>query len=102
MDDRDDIASGDEWRTVRDAFDRGNGLRRVEPPSAAIVDAVSEATGRQPTDVPPLQHYVDADAIDALLDGNGCGTNVCVEFLYDRTRVTVDSAGNVDVLPENY
>lgn len=101
MSERDDTASRDELHTVLDVVDREDSSTWSASPTVAVVDAVSEAIGREPTDVSPLQHSVDAEALDALLDGDGRGTDVHVEFLYEGTRVTVDSAGNVDVLPEN-
>lgn len=71
-------------------------------PSTAIVTAVADATGREPTDLPPLHHHIDADALNRLLtrgavDGDG---PVQASFSYAGVGVTVDSAGTLEVHPE--
>jgi len=61
----------------------------------AIPRAVAEATGREPTDGPPLQKYVDIDALDRLIASNS--SEIEVEFTYDGVRVTVEGDGTVRV-----
>lgn len=72
-------------------------------PGTAVVTAVADATGREPTDLPPLHHRIDADALNRLLtrgavDGDG---PVHVSFSYAGVVVTIDSAGTLDVDPES-
>lgn len=71
-------------------------------PSTAVVSAVADVTGREPTELPPLQRHVDADGLNSLLtrgavDGTG---PIQVSFSYAGVRVTIDSAGTLDVRPE--
>lgn len=61
------------------------------PPSLCIVDAVADATDRTPTDLEPLQHYVDADALDKLLSPSADTVeNVRLRFTYDDVDVVVE------------
>ena len=69
--------------------------RKSNRPSIAIVEAVSAATGQEPTDLPPLQETVDADALDTLLDGQS--SSVAVSFQYADTVVSVDADGSIEV-----
>ena len=70
-------------------------------PSTAVVEAVADALGREPFDLSPLQHHVDADALDALVasrtgeDGDG----VRVTFEYEEFEVSVDSDGGIEISP---
>jgi hypothetical protein len=57
-------------------------------PSTVIVEAVAEASGHDPTALPPLQDYVDADAVDRLLaDGTSGETDIRLSFRYDGMDV---------------
>jgi hypothetical protein len=67
-------------------------------PALAIVDAVATATGRAPTDLPPLQHTVDPDAVDALLTADSSSVEMC--FTYAGTEVLARGEGVVEVRPE--
>ncbi|WP_435062091.1 HalOD1 output domain-containing protein [Halobaculum sp. EA56] len=58
-------------------------------PGVTIVEAVADASGRRPRDLPPLQRAVDVDALEALLTGDG-GTRFRVEFRYADVHVVVD------------
>lgn len=60
-----------------------------------IPEAVAAATGRSPTEGPPLQESVDVDALRALLDENK--DVMSVSFAYDGTTVTIDGDGTVRV-----
>lgn len=59
-----------------------------------IVEAVSDATGRSPTDLPPLQHSVDGDALGALMTG-AASSSLQIEFNYAGVVVSVDRNGVV-------
>lgn len=76
---------------VRHTWDDSQG------PSIAVVEAVAATTGRDPMDLPPLQHQLDADALDSLLTSAGPGTSVSVSFEYDGVDVTIGSDGRLEV-----
>ncbi|MFB6108369.1 MAG: HalOD1 output domain-containing protein [Haloplanus sp.] len=65
-------------------------------PSMALVDAVADATDREPTEIAPLQHCVDTDALDALFDGS-LDTDLHVTFEYDGVYVVVESNGVIEI-----
>lgn len=76
-------------------------------PSTAVIEAVAAATDREPTALPPLHGYVDADALDALLAGElrrkdpgGTDASVRVSFVYDGVEVAASSDGHVEVWPD--
>lgn len=68
-------------------------------PSTSIAMAVAEATGREPAEGPVLDHYVDTDALDDLLDGEKSHLEdpIRVSFTYADVAVTVDSDGRITV-----
>jgi hypothetical protein len=68
---------------------------RSPQPSVLIVEAVAAATDRRPTDLPPLQKTIDADALDTLLDGRP--PNVTISFRYAGTTISVNGDGNMDI-----
>lgn len=65
-------------------------------PSVTVVEAVSAATGRPVTGLPPLQRTIDPDALDALLT-RGDASQVAVSFRYAGTTVDVTENGTIDV-----
>lgn len=68
------------------------------PPSVAIVEAVADATGRDPTELPPIQESVDGDALDVLLAPRTENERrLRLEFAYDDVHVTVWRDGTIDV-----
>lgn len=79
--------------TVRSDW-RGTGQ-----PSIAVVEAVADATDRDPLDVASLYDHVDTDALDALVTSaeDGSGTDVRVSFTYDGVRVLVEGTGGITV-----
>ena len=72
-----------------------------EQPSTTIAMAVAEETGREPTDGPVLDEYIDTGALDDLLSGENprLGGPIRVSFVYDGVEVTVDSDGGITVRP---
>lgn len=71
-------------------------------PSTAVIEAVVVTTGRDPTAIPPLHDYVDADALNALVTPRSESTTaISVSFLYDGVIVRVDSKGWIEVQPES-
>lgn len=73
-----------------------------EAPSRAVVSAIAEADGVDETELPPLFHAVDPDALDALFrpgrreatESRGSGT---VTFGYHGYEVSVSADGTVQV-----
>jgi len=68
------------------------------PPSAAIVDAIAELTGREPGELIPLYESVDADALDALVRSTLSAEHrgdTQVSFRYHGYDITVQSYGVV-------
>lgn len=74
--------------------------RETRRPTSGVVAALAEVTGRDPTELPPLQNYVDTDALDALVDPDGGKqtSSVTVSFEIDGYHVVVGADGSVDVL----
>jgi hypothetical protein len=68
-----------------------------EHPSTAVAVAVAEEVGREPTDGPVLDDYIDTDALDELMTGRGSrnGDPVRISFTFDGVEVTVDSDGGI-------
>lgn len=66
--------------------------------------AVAEQKACDPTDLPPLQAVIDADALDALLAprGNGHGpddSDFEISFAYADTVVRLSRDGGLSVEP---
>lgn len=59
-----------------------------------VVRSVAAHTDTDPLALPPLYETIDADALDAVVDGMRSGA---VEFRYVGTLVTVSSDGTVEV-----
>ena len=68
----------------------------VDSPSVAIAEAVAAVTNRNVTVLPPLQHALDADALDQLLR-SAEETFVRVSFEYADTVVTVRGDGRIEI-----
>ncbi|WP_313692931.1 HalOD1 output domain-containing protein [Halorarum halobium] len=68
-------------------------------PSIGLIEAVAEATDRDPTAVPLLQECIDVDALNSLLTGveDDGGTTVRVSFTYAGVDVMVGSDGEITV-----
>lgn len=78
---------------------RGNAVRHdwtdEEEVGAAVATAVAAATDSGVTDMTPLAHAVDTDALDRLLaDGRADGP-VAVSFRYEGVDVRVASDGEI-------
>jgi len=67
-----------------------------ENPSTAIADAVAEATGEKQTELDPLQHSVDADALDALL-AHSDSPRFELSFTYEGVDVRITGAGVIEI-----
>lgn len=70
---------------------------RFESPSTAVVEAAAAATDRTATGLAPLQHYVDTEAMNAVMTDQKGEQLIELTFSYDGLDVRVDSAGQVAV-----
>ncbi len=77
-----------------------HGWDESQRPSMAIVEAVAAVTGREPTELPPLQRSVDTDGLDSLLMGAADGTHAHFTFEYGGVGVAIDAAGGLTVWPD--
>ena len=82
----------------RDGSTDQDGWDRYERPSVAIVEAIAQATGREPTTLPSLHRSVDPDALDTLLtDETRRGDQVHLSFTYAGVLVSVGSDGDLSI-----
>lgn len=67
--------------------------------SQRVIAAVAEETGKKPTEVGPLYHVIDPDALDRLFSATRGGnrTQGYVEFTFAECNVVVRGAGDVEV-----
>ena len=67
--------------------------------SERVIDAVADATGSEPTDVGPLYHVIDPDALDRLFSPTRRGgrTEGHVTFRFGGCDVMVSGNGAVEV-----
>lgn len=69
------------------------------PTSERVIDAVADATDSEPTDLDPLYHVIDPDALDRLFSTTGRTgrTEGSVKFEFGGCRVMVRGNGAVEV-----
>ena len=69
--------------------------------SERVIDAVADATDSEPTDVGPLYHVIDPDALDRLFSPTRRGgrTEGYVTFAFGGCDVMVRGNGSVEVSP---
>jgi hypothetical protein len=77
-------------------------VRTIEPeesPSVAVVEAVSDVTGRDVTDLESLEHVVDTDALDSLFAprANGHPRTGRFSFQYEGFDVSIAFDDSVTV-----
>lgn len=82
--------------TVRAQFDWAS-----VSPSLAVIETVSVATDREPTELPSLHGFVDTDALDSLVGGESATADgdTVVSFQFVGRLVTVRDDGQVVVAP---
>jgi len=77
---------------------RGRWANTSRPPREMIIDAVSDETGTDPTDLPPLDDVIDLDVLKQLFeDRTGSGT---ITFSYCEYTITVSDTGRVTIRDE--
>lgn len=88
-----------EPRTETDAYTAQ--LEDFESPSVAVVSAVSDALGADPSPPPVLYDVVDPDALDELFSPGRPhrSTDLFVSFRYRDCLVTVCATGEITVRP---
>ena len=67
-------------------------------PSSAVVETVAVATDTDPTELAAIQHTIDADALDTLLEDATNPRKFFISFEYAGTAVTVTGTGSVRVV----
>lgn len=69
------------------------------PLSVAVVEAVAEATGRDPTEIEPLNEYIDPDALNDLFEprSDGDRSEATVSFPLEDHLVIVRGDGTIVV-----
>jgi hypothetical protein len=76
---------------------------RYEPddessPAEVIIEALAEAAGDDPVDLPPLYEFVDADALNALFNHEGAGdAETLLSFRVEMWNVFVRADGRIRV-----
>lgn len=69
-------------------------------PAVAVVETVSDATGRDPTELPTLHDALDSDALnDLCVDDTRDTDPVTLSFVYADHDVTVIGNGTIIVEP---
>lgn len=81
--------------------DQSASALQAERPSQAVVRAVADEAGVDQTDLPPLFHAIDPDALDALFRAGGRPatrrTTGAVRFSYHGYEVSVEADGSVSL-----
>lgn len=76
-------------------------IHRDQRASRRVIEAVSEATGKDPVDMQPLYEAIDPDALDQLFHSNTTrsprATDGYVAFQFEGRTVTVHGDGQVIV-----
>ncbi|MFC7020687.1 MULTISPECIES: HalOD1 output domain-containing protein [Haloarcula] len=69
------------------------------PPVETIIKALADAADVEPVDLPPIYEYVDPEALDALFERRGGGTDndTILSFQVDSWNVFVHSDGRIRI-----
>ena len=67
--------------------------------AVAIVDAVADRKGVDPTELPPLYDVIDTDGLEGVVDDERAGS-LQVQFTYAGYRITIESAGEPEITLE--
>lgn len=87
------------YRGCTPVADAQYGRESDRSPAEAIIDALAEAAGVDPLELPPLYEFVDCDALDRLFaehDG-ASGAAALLSFRIDNWNVFVRADGRVRV-----
>lgn len=80
--------------TVRDEWTRFN------QPSRAVIEVIAEASDTDLTELPPLQHTIDAEALDVLIAQSDTNTGIELTFEYANTVVMIERSGTLTIEPK--
>ena len=71
---------------------------RTSTPSLTVIETVAKVTNRDPVELPPLQHYVDADALNSLFEPTtDTDADVQLRFTYGDVEVVIESSPNPEI-----
>lgn len=90
---------------MEEADIRLNPMQRVAPAmssrqktlSVRVAETVAKALGKDPTELPPLQHTIRADALDLLFHEGNRSSGAYTVFPYSGVWVLVHSDETIDV-----
>ena len=87
------------YRDCVPVVDAKYGSSDDESPVVVIVEALAEATGVDPTDLPPLFEFVNPDAIDQLFKkhDDASHANAVLSFQFKTWNVFVRADGRIRV-----
>lgn len=71
-----------------------------DPHSMTVIETVAATLDRDPTDLPPLEETISADALDSLFHEGAEPDGAYTIFPYAGVWVLVHSTGTVDVFDE--
>lgn len=96
MDDR-NVEYEVENGTYRTSYDPSS-----ESPSVRLLEAVGAIRDEDPTDLDPLDAYVDPDALDAVFEPTrfSPGSHGSLSFVYEGLLVVVHSDGEIELREE--
>lgn len=85
-------------------YDFDNGTYRIsydpasESPSVQVLEAIGAIRNEDPTDLAPLDGYVDPDALDAIFEPthSSPGSHGSLSFVYEGLQVVVHSDGEIE------
>jgi hypothetical protein len=92
--------SGDDERANRAEEDHSQVIhdwQTFESATTAVVEAAAAATDRTVLELPPLQHAVDADSLNAMVEDRAEAEAVEVTFQYADLEIAVDNSGTLAV-----
>ena len=94
-----DQGTSNVYRGCKPIVDAEYGDERDCSPAEVVVEALAEAAGVDPIDLPPLYDFVDTDALDRLFDAHHGGTraDALLSFRVETWNVFVRADGRVRV-----
>lgn len=65
--------------------------------SVAVIGALAKVLNTGPTDIEPLYHTVETDALDAIVHHQSATGDVRISFVLEGREVTVASDGTIEI-----
>lgn len=98
--------SGVELKSIERDRESGACRVRYDPEtlsaSMAVVAAMSKLKERHPTDLDPIEAYVDTDALDGLFRTSDRTDDISVTFSFMAHEVSVGPSGSVTIATGQY